>query len=139
QVADALMHVPCVFLLLMADCSAVYLLTALVGRQGPASLRVGVEELAQEGRCEVAAEGNPYHRRIATFPTGGDINALADAENRAQVDARIRRLEVWIAGLRAIVVSIQLQLQAQSIPRRLVLHTTENGRRPAEVGRRIEV
>src|SRR5690606_9800105 len=136
---DVLHREPRVVFQSIADVSPVYLLAAHASRQGPASLRFGVEELAREGRCEVAAEGNPYHRRIATFPTGGDINALADAEYFAEVDPGLRRLEVRITELRGISVAIQLQLQARAIPRGLVFHTAEDGRRAAEIGRSVEV
>src|SRR5690606_32090244 len=67
------------------------------------------------------------------------IDAVADAEYCAEVDPRIRRLEVRITGFRAIVVAIQLQLQAQAIQGRLVFHTAEDGRRAAEIGRSVEV
>src|SRR5690606_19778162 len=77
--------------------------------------------------------------RVAAFPAGCDIDAVADTEHCTEVDPRIRRLEVRITGLRAIIVAIQLQLQAQAIPGRLVFHTAEDGRRPAEIGRGVEV
>src|SRR5690606_6699662 len=38
-----------------------------------------------------------------------------------------------------IVIAIQLQLQPQAIPRGLIFHTAEDGRRAAEIGRGIEV
>src|SRR5690606_4732731 len=83
--------------------------------------------------------GNADHGSVAAFPAGCDIDAVADTEHCTEVDPRIRRLEVRITGLRAIIVAIQLQLQAQAIPGRLVFHTAEDGRRPAEIGRGIEV
>src|SRR5690606_31012958 len=84
-------------------------------------------------------EGNADHGRIATFPAGCDIDAVADTEHCTEVDPRIRRLEVRITGLRAIVIAIQLQLQPQAIPSGLIFHTAEDGRRAAEIGRSVEV
>src|SRR5690606_5222475 len=130
---------PGVILQATADISPVHLLAADARRQGATGLRLGVQEFAREGVRQIGTEGNADHGRIATLPTGCDIDAVADAEHRAEIDPRIRLLEVWVTGLRAIVVAIQLQLQAQAIPGRLIFHTAEDGRRPAEIGRGIEV
>src|SRR5690554_2911763 len=123
----------------VADVSPVHLLAADARGQGATALRLGVQELAWEGIRQVGTEGNADHGSVAAFPAGCDIDAVADTEHCTEVDPRIRRLEVRITGLRAIVVAIQLQLQAEAIPRRLVFHTAEDGRRPAEIGRGVEV
>src|SRR5690554_5792912 len=136
---DILNREPGVILQATADISPVHLLAADARRQGATGLRLGVQEFAREGVRQVGTEGNADHGRVATFPAGCDIDAVTDAEYRAEVDPRIRRLEVRITGFRAVVVALQLQLQAQAIPRRLVFHTSEDGRRPAEIGRGIEV
>src|SRR5690554_1128241 len=128
-----------VILQAVADVSPVHLLAADARGQGATGLRLGVQEFAREGIRQVGTEGNADHGSVATLPTGCDIDAVTDAEYRAEVDPRIRRLEVRITGLRAIIVAIQLQLQAQAIPRGLVFHTAEDGRRPAEIGRSVEV
>src|SRR5690554_7621710 len=128
-----------VILQAIADISPVHLLAADARRQGATGLRLGVQEFAREGVGQIGTEGNADHGRVATLPTGCDIDAVADAEHRAEVDPRIRRLEVRITGLRAIIVAVQFQLQAQAIPGRLVFHTAEDGRRPAEIGRSVEV
>src|SRR5690606_12257148 len=122
-----------------ADISPVHLLAADARRQGATGLRLGVQEFAREGVRQVGTEGNADHGRIATLPTGCDIDAVTDAEYRAEVDPRIRRFEVWVVRFRAIVVAVQFQLQSQTIPGGLIFHTTEDSRRPAEIGRGIEV
>src|SRR5690606_22573027 len=128
-----------VILQAIADVSPVHLLAADARRQGATGLRLGVQEFAREGIRQVGTEGNADHGSVAAFPAGCDIDAVADTEHCTEVDPRIRRLEVRITGLRAIVIAIQLQLQPQAIPRGLVFHTAEDGRRAAEIGRSVEV
>src|SRR5690554_4003222 len=136
---DILNREPGVILQATADISPVHLLAADARRQGATGLRLGVQEFAREGVRQVGTEGNADHGRIATLPAGCDIDAVTDAEYRAEVDPRIRRFEVWVVRFRAIVVAVQFQLQAQTVPRGLIFHTAEDGRRPAEIGRGIEV
>src|SRR5690606_26762023 len=122
-----------------ADISPVHLLAADARRQGATGLRLGVQELTRKGVRQIGTEGNADHGRVAALPAGCNVDAVADAEHRAEIDPRIRRLEVRITGFRAIVVAVQFQLQPQAIPGRLVFHTAEDGRRPAEIGRGVEV
>src|SRR5690606_31459637 len=136
---DILNREPGVILQATADISPVHLLAADARRQGTTGLRLGVQELTRKGVRQIGTEGNADHGRVATFPAGCDIDAVADAEYRAEVDPRIRLLEVRITGLRAIVIAIQLQLQPQAIPGGLIFNTAEDGRRAAEIGCGVEV
>src|SRR5690554_559484 len=136
---DVLNRKPGVILQAVADISPVHLLAADARRQGATGLRLGVQEFAREGVRQVGTEGNADHGRVATLPTGCNVDAVTDTEYRAEVDPRIRRFEVWVVRFRAIVVAVQFQLQSQTIPGGLIFHTTEDGRRPAEIGRGIEV
>src|SRR5690606_22221566 len=136
---DILNREPGVILQAVGYVSPVNLLAADARRQGATGLRLGVQEFAREGVRQIGTEGDADHGCVAAFPAGCDIDAVADTEHCTEVDPRIRRLEVRITGFRAIVVAIQLQLQAQAIPRGLVFHTAEDGRRAAEIGRSVEV